>query len=134
MTLYVWHLTAMALTIGLILLIQPALLAVAPGSAWWWISRPAWVGILALATLPFIARFRRFEAGSRAQQPGSEASRAAAFAATVAVCVSFGSVALRGLTMAHPVWAAVAILPLLLVSRWLVSARRTGCDRELSGR
>lgn len=134
MTLYVWHMTAMALTIGSILLLEPALLTLVPGSAGWWLSRPLWIGFLALATLPFIARFRRYESSSRARRTEPGLSPAAALAATLAVGASFGSVAFNGLTMDHPVWAAVAIFPLLVVGRWLVSARRATHDREIQGR
>jgi len=134
MTLYVWHMTAMALTIGLLLLVQPALLAVVPGGASWWFSRPLWVGLLAAATLPFIALFRRFETGSRAKEAGPASSLIAAVAATAAVCVSSGSVASKGLTTAHPVWAGAAIVPLLAVGVWLASSRRAAHHRELIGR
>jgi fucose 4-O-acetylase-like acetyltransferase len=133
MTLYVWHMTAMALMIGLILLVQPAFLALVPGSTMWWLSRPLWIGVLAIATLPFIVRFRRFEAGSRST-PSARVAPSASIAAAIAVCVSFGSVAAKGLTIDHPVWAGAGVVPLLLVGRWLLLSRSPVGDRELPRR
>ncbi len=121
MTLYVWHMTAMALTIGAVLWLHPALLAVAPGHGGWWITRPIWIGGLALATLPFLAIFSRFENRPR---PSSIAVRpGAALAAAVGSCVAFTAVAAKGLTVAYPVWATAAVLSLFAVGRWLLGSK-----------
>lgn len=119
MTLYVWHMTAMALTIGLMKLTQSPLLGYAPdGGVQWWASRPLWIGTLAVATLPFLVAFRRFESGSRRAESRLP-SKTAALTATAASCVAFGSVAFQGLTLAHPMWALAAVVPLLPLAMWL---------------
>ncbi|MCP3977606.1 MAG: acyltransferase [bacterium] len=119
MTLYVWHMTAMALTIGLLKLTQSPLLDYAPGSGLqWWASRPLWIGVLTVATLPFLMGFRRFESSSRSGERRPP-STTAALAATAAGCVAFGAVAFHGLTLARPMWALAAVAPLLPLARWL---------------
>ncbi len=133
MTLYVWHMTVMALAIGAALWSAPVLLSPAPGGATWWLSRPLWIGTLGLATLPFLALFRRFETGGRTR-PMQRGSRVAALAATLGVGVSFFSVATKGLTMAHPLWAVAATGPLFAAALWLRSGPRAAGDRELQRR
>ncbi len=62
MTVYLWHLTAMALVgaAGLSLFGGTAF-SVEPGTAVWWLSRPLWLAVLASVTLGLIALFARFE-------------------------------------------------------------------------
>jgi len=69
MTIFLWHLTASTLVIGAALLLGDVGLTVTPGSASWWVARPVWMGIYALALVPFALGFGRFEqrrAGTRA--------------------------------------------------------------------
>lgn len=119
MTLYVWHMTAMALTIGLLKLVQSPLLDLGPDAGiQWWATRPLWIAVLSVATVPFLVWFARFERAPRSKtQMGT--STIAALAAAIGACIAFGSVAFRGLTMAHPIWALAAVVPLLSLARWL---------------
>lgn len=62
MTIYLWHSTAMVLTIGISVALGHVGLAFVPGSGSWWLLRPVWMGtyILVLAALmPLVARFER---------------------------------------------------------------------------
>lgn len=68
MTLYLWHLTAMTLLIGGSVLLGGFGLHPVPDTAMWWISRPLWIAVLAMATLPLLATFARFE---HAREPRS---------------------------------------------------------------
>ncbi len=71
LTIYLWHLTAMALVgaVGLFAF-GGAAFRLEPGTAWWWLTRPLWVGVLALVTAGLVAIFARFEWGiSRAPGP-----------------------------------------------------------------
>lgn len=130
MTLYVWHMTVMVLAIALLLWRDSAVLSLVPGDGTWWITRPLWIGTLGLATLPFLAGFRRFESASRRRESTS-ASLATSLAATAGVGVSFMAVASHGISTSHPMWAVTAVIPLAGVALWLRSTRRTRDDREL---
>ena len=60
MSLYLWHLTASIGVIGGAWGLGIGLDAM-PGTGAWWASRPLWLALFALATLPFVALFGRFE-------------------------------------------------------------------------
>ncbi len=62
MTLYLWHLTAMALVgaTGLSTL-NGLVFSVEPGTAVWWLTRPVWLAVLTVVTLGLVAIFARFE-------------------------------------------------------------------------
>lgn len=63
MSLYLWHLTASVLVTAGAWGLGLGLEAV-PGTMEWWLSRPLWLGLFALATLPFVFLFARFERGT----------------------------------------------------------------------
>jgi fucose 4-O-acetylase-like acetyltransferase len=68
MTIYLWHVTALTLLIGLTLALDGPGLTLLPGSAAWWLARPLWLLTLTGLLLPFILIFARFE------QPGSKST------------------------------------------------------------
>jgi hypothetical protein len=61
MTLYLWHMTAMVLVIGSLMMLDGFGLGLATASPDWWITRPIWLTVLTLATIPFVLLFGRFE-------------------------------------------------------------------------
>jgi hypothetical protein len=61
MTIYLWHLTAMVLVIGLLAALGGVGLGLEPGTSSWWSARPLWLGILVLALIPFVLVMSRFE-------------------------------------------------------------------------
>ena len=69
MTLYLWHLTAMVLVIGLSLLLGGAGLRWEPLSGIWWATRPVWILLLAGLVLGFVALLGRFETPARDPRP-----------------------------------------------------------------
>lgn len=75
MTLYLWHLTAMFVVIGVVLLGVGSPLPVA-WSADWWASRPLWFGAAALVLGALATVFGRFEAPA-ARPTGPAAARVA---------------------------------------------------------
>ena len=61
MTIYLWHLTAMVLVIGLLFAVAPAPLRLDPGTGVWWATRPVWLAGLVVALVPLGLVFSRFE-------------------------------------------------------------------------
>ena len=61
MTLYLWHLTAMVILIGLGLVLDGWGFGIEPLSGEWWLSRPLWFAILLVPTMALVAVFGRFE-------------------------------------------------------------------------
>ena len=63
MTVFLWHLTASTIAIGIALWFNDIGLHAAPGSGAWWAIRPVWLLVYLLALLPFALGFGRFERG-----------------------------------------------------------------------
>ncbi|WP_169310130.1 acyltransferase family protein [Sanguibacter keddieii] len=81
MTVYLWHLTAMFVVVGVVT-VGAAVDLPAGWSTSWWISRPAWFVACAVVLLVLVRTFERFErtgtgtgarttSGARAQRAGS---------------------------------------------------------------
>lgn len=94
MTLYLWHLTAMVLAIGVLMLAGGIGLRVPAGSVGWWLTRPLWVVAMAAVTLPFLAAFGRFERPRR-RLPTPPAWRAGL--GVVGICAGLGLLAYFGI-------------------------------------
>ncbi|MCP4074449.1 MAG: acyltransferase [Hyphomicrobiales bacterium] len=65
MTVYLWHLTALLIVVGLMFLADGFGLRMLPGTSEWWLSRPLWIAAMSLVMLPLIFVFGRLESGSR---------------------------------------------------------------------
>lgn len=52
MTIYLWHITVMIVVVGLAFLAGGVGLGYEPGSADWWLARPAWIFVLYVFLLP----------------------------------------------------------------------------------
>lgn len=65
MTIFLWHLTASTLVVGLSLLVGNVGLTLEPGSGVWWSVRPIWMLVYVTALVPFALAFGRFERGGR---------------------------------------------------------------------
>ena len=61
MTVYLWHLTAMVLWIGLASALGGIGLTHRPGTGEWWRARPVWMITLAIVLFPLVMIFSRFE-------------------------------------------------------------------------
>jgi hypothetical protein len=66
MTIYLWHLTASTLVIGLALVLGDVGLTVEPGSGRWWLLRPVWLAAYVVALTVLALAFSRFERGGAA--------------------------------------------------------------------
>ncbi len=64
MTIYLWHLTAMTLLVGLLLALGGLGLTLEPGTGVWWATRPLWMAVLIVVLAGFAGVFGRFERGS----------------------------------------------------------------------
>lgn len=72
MTVFLWHLTASSLIIGLALLAGGVGLSLDPGSGPWWAARPVWLLLYSLALAALALAFGRFERG----RPGAKTAPA----------------------------------------------------------
>ena len=70
MTLYLWHLPAMAALYGLVLAIGGPLPN--PGTGAWWATRPLWLALLTAVLVPLALALSRFE---RSRRPAGSAAR-----------------------------------------------------------
>lgn len=62
MTVYLWHLSAMSLVAAAgLFTFDGRLFRIEPGTTEWWVTRPVWLAILVIATLPLVAAFAVFE-------------------------------------------------------------------------
>ncbi|WP_425152971.1 acyltransferase family protein [Candidatus Palauibacter sp.] len=93
MTVFLWHLTAATLIVGVAFVLGDVGLGVAPGSDGWWAVRPLWLAVYALTLVPCALAFGRFErsGGGARTRPGW----LLAFGATVA-CAGLALLALEG--------------------------------------
>ncbi len=92
MTIYLWHLTAAALVMGLAILLGNVGLDAVPGTASWWLTRPVWL-VLYIGALGGLALvLGRFERGAESEP--AAAWRQVAGAAVV--CAGLAMLALNG--------------------------------------
>ena len=93
MSVYLWHLTAMVLLVLGSITFAKGLIEATPLSAEWWLTRPVWISILILITLPLVLVFNRFEhrtAGRVSRHPIALGFGIAIFAMTLAATVTLG--------------------------------------------
>ena len=125
MTLYLWHLTAMVLVIGVSLLLGGFGLGLEPLSKAWWATRPLWWAVLAAVTVGFIAVFGRFESPVKDERPAPPTWLA--ILACVAMCAGLGVMAMFGIVDKDGVnwwWPLVPIAGLLLPGMLPLRPRR----------
>jgi hypothetical protein len=71
MTIFLWHLTAATLIIGLALQLGGVGLTLEPGSGAWWAARPLWLSVYLAALIAFALIFGRFERGGAGGPPAA---------------------------------------------------------------
>lgn len=121
MTLYLWHLTALAIAVCAVALgasvgvAQPT-----PGTALWWATRPLWFGVLIAILFPILAKAAPVEVRSLLAPKLAGLSTWTAALGTVAGVGAIGYLVVEGL---QPVGrAAIAIAVLAVLIRWLAPA------------
>lgn len=138
MTLYLWHLPAMAALYGLVLAVDGPLPN--PGTGAWWATRPLWLAVLAAVLAPLALALSRFErprrpAGSPAGILETRSGRVAAVLGVVLVTLGLLGFVASGFTpLLDPHGSPLLILrvdPLqnllhLMVGAALLGAARSG--------
>ncbi len=111
MTLYLWHLTAMVLVIGISLQLGGFGLGMEPLSAAWWLTRPIWFAVLGVATVGLIAIFGRFERPAPDPRPAPPAWRPVL--AVLSICAGLGLLAAIGIADDDGLNGLVLSLPVI---------------------
>lgn len=110
MTLYLWHLTAMILVVALSLGLGGLGLSIEPTSPLWWLTRQAWMLVLAMVTVLLALVFGRFE------RPRPETRRAPPtwrpIIAVAMICAGLGSLAAVGIADADGLNGLLLALPI----------------------
>ncbi|MFK7939484.1 MAG: acyltransferase [Roseovarius sp.] len=73
MTIYLWHMSALVLVVGLAFALGGIGLSVEPSTSTWWSLRPLWLVVYLAALIPLVLIFVRFESGTKggpAKTPG----------------------------------------------------------------
>lgn len=95
MTLYLWHLTAMVIVIGLGLVLSGFGFGMEPLSGEWWLSRPVWFAVVGVPALVLLALFGRFERPDRDDRAAPIWWRPVL--AVVFICAGLGLLAATGI-------------------------------------
>ncbi len=128
MTLYLWHLTAMVLVIGVSLLLGGFGLGPEPLSGRWWATRPLWYAVLGLVTLGLVALFGRFELPVRDIRAAPPLWRPAL--ACALVCGGLGVMAVQGIVSSEGVHWAWPLVPVVgVLGLGVVPVRAAGRRR-----
>jgi peptidoglycan/LPS O-acetylase OafA/YrhL len=132
MSLYLWHLTAMVLVIGMSLLAGGFGLKATPLTGYWWATRPVWFAVLATVTTGLVLLFGRFEKPILDRRPAPAVWRPAV--ATAAVCGGLGVMAASGIVSGggvHWVWPLLPVVAVLGLGVVPVPGRRPRHDPAL---
>ena len=111
MTLYLWHLTAMVIVIGLSIAVGGWGLGLEPLSAQWWLTRPIWFLVVGLVTIGMIALFGRFESPVEDLRPAPAWWRP--LFAVFGICAGLGLLAAIGIADADGLNGLVLSLPII---------------------
>jgi surface polysaccharide O-acyltransferase-like enzyme len=110
MTIYLWHSTAMVMTMGMSVALGNLGLSSAPGSGAWWLARPIWMAayvVVLAALMPLVARFERTPSPELAAPAWRQVS------GSLLVCVGLALLAYFGFggTTAVSIQAIAALMP-----------------------
>ncbi len=133
MTLYLWHLTALAIGVCLVALAGAVGIAQpTPGTALWWATRPLWFAVLIAILTPILAKAAPVEVRSLLAPKLAGIPTWAAVLGTLAGVAAIGYLVVEGL---QPVGqAAVVVVVLAGLIRWLSGANGPDERNELSAR
>jgi hypothetical protein len=113
MTLYLWHMTAMVLVIGALLIFDGFGLGLATASTEWWMTRPIWIAVLMVATTPFVLVFGRFERPEIDPRPAPPIWKPVV--AVALACIGLGLLAVNGVADSEGLNVLAVALPVLAI-------------------
>ena len=125
MTLFLWHLTAVVLVLGLAHLLGDIGLHVLPGSSAWWASRPIWLVLYTVLLAIFVVVFGRFEQTARKTAEES-VSAGRSILGAASVCAALAMLALHGIGARGLLGFQVGTVSLVLGGAALVLGPRLG--------
>lgn len=108
MTIFLWHVTALLLVSGLAVASGIGL-SFFPGTPDWWLTRPLWIAAIAVALIPFVFFFTRFERIGQAQR-ASPPPAWRLLLGCVLVCLGLSILTLRGIPT--ETWPGINLLAL----------------------
>jgi hypothetical protein len=111
MTLYLWHLTAMVVAVGIGIALDGVGFGVTPLSGQWWATRPIWFAVLSVMTLALIGVFGRFERPSRDTRPAPPWWQPVT--AVLLICAGLGFLAAIGIADDQGLNGVVLTLPIV---------------------
>jgi fucose 4-O-acetylase-like acetyltransferase len=111
MTLYLWHLTAMVIVIGLSQAVGGFGLGIEPLTVGWWLSRPLWFVVVGAVTVGMVAVFGRFETPVDDPRPAPVWWRPVL--AVVGICAGLGLLAAIGIADDEGLNGLVLSLPII---------------------
>ena len=94
MTIYLWHMTAMIIVVGLAFAMGGVGLGVEPSTGPWWTMRPIWLLLYLAVLVPLVLIFVRFESGTK----GESASVPGPVQAIPGALVTCGGLVMMALT------------------------------------
>jgi hypothetical protein len=122
MTLYLWHVTAMVLIVGLAHLLGGFGLGLRPGSPEWWFTRPVWFLSCSVLLFLFMAVFSRFEQSARSAATATLPIWQAVAGAT-GVGLGLAVLARKGIGAPGPLGIHIWVVLLTLVGAGLATGR-----------
>jgi hypothetical protein len=125
MTLFLWHLTAMVLVLGLAHLLGDIGLHVLPGSSAWWLSRPIWLALYIVLLATFVIIFGRFEQ-TKKKTVEESVSAGRSILGAMSVCAALAIFALHGIGAPGLPGFQVGTMSLGLIGAALVLGPRLG--------
>jgi peptidoglycan/LPS O-acetylase OafA/YrhL len=113
MTIYLWHITIMVLFGSILYLSGGFGFGIEPGTTDWWLTRPLWVGILAVLLVPVALPLSLLE--RRARKPDAPIPSAARqVAGAIMVCLGIALLAMWGFGGAPLPWFGVGAFGLVM--------------------
>ncbi|MDF9715841.1 acyltransferase [Nocardioides sp. ChNu-153] len=130
MTIYLWHLTALGIVVGVSLAVGGLGLHLDPGSGAWWATRPLWFAVLAATTAALVALLGRLEQPAPDPRPAPPAvlpvAALLATCAGLAVMADLGIAAVDGTVNAWLPWVPLVAAVVLGTVRLPTTSSRRG--------
>jgi hypothetical protein len=128
MTVYLWHLTVLALLVGLAMLAGGFGLHLVPGTAEWWLARVPWLLVMAAGLgllIPLVGRFER----SAQLPPDFRPSTPRVLAGAALASAGIAFLALDGIAAAGALGVRGVVVGGTILGAWMLGAIGTRASR-----